>query len=70
MAARGRGKVGGVRPGAGRPRLPADEKRSEKILLALTAGEILALRRAAGEEAVATFARRLVVRAIARRRSG
>jgi hypothetical protein len=62
-----RSKVGGARPGAGRPRLPAGEKRSGRVLLAFTAEELAALREAAGSEPVATVARRLVVRALQRR---
>jgi hypothetical protein len=58
--------VGGARLGAGRPKLPVHQKRSGKILLAFTVGELAALRKAAGSERVATFAHDLVVRALRR----
>jgi hypothetical protein len=68
MAAHKRGKVGGMRPGAGRKPKPRDEKQGRLVTLALTEAEYAALREAAGEEPLATAARRFVTRALARRR--
>jgi hypothetical protein len=64
-----KGRRGGVRPGAGRPAKPRHEKQSRYVTLALTEAEYAALRQAATEgEAIATVARRLVLRSLARRR--
>ena len=68
MATATRGNVGGMRPGAGRKPKPRDEKQSRSVMLSLTESEYAALREAADEEPIATVARRLVVRALARRR--
>ena len=68
MAAKRKGKVGGMRPGAGRKPKPRDEKQGRLVKLALTEAEYAALRAAAGEEPLATFARRIVLRSLARRR--
>lgn len=48
---------GGRRPGAGPNPKPAAERRDRRVMLSLTPGELARLRRAAGREAVAVFAR-------------
>ena len=68
MAAHKRGKVGGMRPGAGRKPKPLDEKQGHTLTLRMTAAEYAALREAAAEEPIATVARRLVVRSLTRRK--
>ena len=68
MAAQRKGKVGGMRPGAGRKPKPRDEKQGRALMLHLTEAEFAALQDAAGEEPLATVARRLVVRSLARRK--
>lgn len=67
MAARKRGKVGGMRPGAGRKPKPREEKQGRDVSMALTEAEYEALRRAADGEPLGTFARRIVLRSLARR---
>ena len=41
------GKWGGPRLGAGRPQLPADERRMERVVVMVTADELAALKRLA-----------------------
>lgn len=66
MAARKkRGRVGGMRPGAGRKPKSPEEKQSRALMLHLTEAEYAALQEAAAEEPIATVARRLVLRALA-----
>ena len=57
-----------MRPGAGRKPKPRAEKQGRLVGLALTEAEYAALREAAAGEALGTFARRIVLRALARRR--
>lgn len=59
---------GGKRPGAGRKRVPREELQRNRFLVSLTDREHEALLRAAGDEPVAAFVRRVLVRALARRR--
>jgi len=59
---------GGMRPGAGRKPKPRDEKQGRPLMLRMTDAEHAALREAAKDEPLATFARRLVLRSLARRR--
>lgn len=69
MAAQRKGKVGGMRPGAGRKPKPRETKQSRYVTLAFTESEYAALREVADEgEPMATAARRLVLRSLARRR--
>lgn len=64
MKKRGRG---GRRPGAGRPSKEAGEKQSERVLVSLTPEEKRALEEAAGDEALGSYLRRLLVRHLSRR---
>ena len=41
------GKWGGPRLGAGRPQLPADERRTERVVVMVTADELATLKRRA-----------------------
>jgi len=51
----------------GRPPLPPERKLGERVLVNLTTAEREALERAAGEEPLAAYLRRLVLRHLARR---
>ena len=59
---------GGVRPGSGRKPLPPEEKQRNRIMLNLTDAEYAQLLEAAGEEPASSFARRVLLRYLARRR--
>jgi hypothetical protein len=48
---------GGRRPGAGAKPKPVDERRDKRVMLSLTAEEYARLRRFAGHQPVAVFAR-------------
>jgi len=52
----------------GRPPLPPGQKQSERVFVNLTPSEREALERAAGEEPLAAYLRRLVLRHLARSR--
>ena len=67
MAATKRGR-GGVRPGSGRKPLPLKEKQRNHVMLNLTDGEYEQLLDAAADEPLSSFARRVLVRSLARRR--
>jgi hypothetical protein len=67
MAAQRKAKVGGVRPGSGRKPKPRETKQGRDVSMALTEAEYAALRQAAGDEPLGTFARRIVLRSLARR---
>lgn len=67
MAAKKKG-VGGMRPGAGRKRKPLEEKQRNRVMLNLTDCEYKQLTNLAGDEPLSAFARRIVVRYLARRR--
>jgi len=64
------GKWGGPRLGAGRPQLPADERRTERVVVMVTADELAALKRLAAVERVppSTLAYQLLVPALRRAR--
>jgi hypothetical protein len=68
MAAQRKGKVGGMRPGAGRKPKPRETKQGRLVGIALTEAEYAALRQAADGEPLGTYTRRLVLRSLARRR--
>ena len=59
---------GGVRPGSGRPPLPAKVKKRNRIMLNFTDAEYKALVDAAGGQPVSVHARDVVLRYLARRR--
>ena len=59
---------GGPRPGAGRKPLPVQEKRRNRVVLNLLDEEYDALVGAAGDELPSTYARRVVVAHLVRRR--
>ena len=67
MAARKNGR-GGYRVGAGRKPKPADQKQSRMVQVNLTPGEFADLERAAKGELLGTYARRVLLRHLARRR--
>jgi hypothetical protein len=50
-------KRGGRRPGAGAKPMPVAERREKRLMLSLTPGEYARLRRAAGRQPLAVFAR-------------
>lgn len=54
--------------GIGRPPFPASKLRSHKVLVSLTPGELVVLKRAAGREPLAVYLRRIGLRAAARRK--
>jgi hypothetical protein len=54
--------------GAGRKPKPAAERKSELVSVYLTPAELAALRRAAGSDSLGAFVRRVLLRALARRR--
>jgi hypothetical protein len=68
MAAQRKGKVGGMRPGAGRKPKPREEKQSRHLMVTLTEAEYAALREAARDAPLGTFARGVLLRSLARRR--
>jgi len=47
----------------GRPPFPLSQRRTQKVLLALTRSELAAIRRAAGEQPVAVWTRQAALRA-------
>jgi hypothetical protein len=51
----------------GRPTLPPKDRRSEKLLVALTRGERRRLERVAGAEPLSTYMRRVVMQHVAHR---
>jgi len=55
---------GGARPGAGRPKLPVQERRRRAVKLSLTGDEYKALRQAARGRPVAAFIRQLAFDAL------
>ena len=59
---------GGPRPGSGRKPIPTEERRRNRILLNLTDDEHDRLVREAGKESPSTYARRVVVKHLDRRR--
>ena len=67
MATKRKG-VGGMRPGAGRKRKPPEEKQRNRVMLNLTDNEYKQLADLAGDEPLSAFARRVVLRYLARRR--
>ncbi len=50
----------------GRPPKPRAEKQGHRVALSLTAAELRALKRAAGSEGMATYARRVLLERLAR----
>jgi hypothetical protein len=54
-------------PRTGRPPLPRTKLRAHKVLVALTPGELAAIKRAAQGEPLAVFLRRVGLRAARRR---
>jgi hypothetical protein len=62
------GKKGGARLGAGRKPLPLDQKQRHRVVALLTDAELKALDDAAGDEALGTYVRSLVLRHLARRK--
>ena len=63
-----RGRVGGVRTGAGRKPIPPEDRRRNRIMVSLTDAEHEDLLGAAEGEPAGTFVHRLIVRHLARRR--
>ena len=63
------GKWGGPRLGAGRPQLPADERRTERVVVMVTADELATLKRLAAARRVppSTLAYQLLAPALRRR---
>lgn len=59
---------GGRRPGAGRKPKPPNERRDNTVTIALTKAEFGALRELSGEEPLAVYVQRLVVRHVDRKR--
>ncbi len=59
---------GGMRPGAGRKAKPLGEKQRNRVVLLLTDDELRQFGRAADAESLGTYARRIVLRHLARRR--
>jgi len=57
-----------VRPGAGRKPKPLAEKRRNRVVIHLTDEEHEQVTGAAGDEQLSTFLRRIIFRALARRR--
>lgn len=57
-----------MRPGAGRKPLPLEVKQRNRVLLNLTDGEYKQLLEAAGNEPASAYARRVLVRHLARRK--
>jgi hypothetical protein len=51
----------------GRPPLPPKDRRSEKLLVALTRGERRRLERVVGTEPLSTYMRRVVLKNVAQR---
>lgn len=62
MTARKKTGRGGARPGSGPKPRPASEVRSKAVMLMLTPREHAALQKAAGDEAMATYAHRVLAR--------
>jgi len=62
------GKWGGPRLGAGRPQLPADVRRTERVVVMVTADELAVLKRMVATERVppSTLAYQLLVPALRR----
>jgi len=54
---RGKGRVGGARPGAGRRPLPAEERRGYPVMVRLSPPERELVEAAAGDESLATWIR-------------
>ena len=59
---------GGPRPGSGRKPISEAERRSKRLMVNLSEDEHDELRRAAGDEPLGGFVRRLILRYLARRR--
>jgi hypothetical protein len=53
----------------GRPPIPSELRRTERVTINLTTGEREGLQKAAGGESLSDFVRRLVLRFLARRRN-
>ena len=68
MAAKTQGGRGGRRPGAGRKPISVTERQRNRIMLGFTDSEYEQLEKAAEDEPVASYARSIVVRFLARRR--
>jgi len=68
MAAQRKGKVGGMRPGAGRKPKPREERQSHHLMVTLTEAEHAVLSDAARGAPLGTFARAVLLRSLARRR--
>lgn len=68
MSARKAKGRGGWRPGAGAKPIPAHKRRSEQIAVRLTKRELRELEKAAGDEPVSAFVRKLILRELERRR--
>lgn len=62
-----RRKVGGARPGAGRPPKPIHIKQRHRIAITLTDSEMEELERRAGDEWLGGYCRKVVVRHLMRR---
>jgi len=57
-----------MRPGAGRKPKPPSEKQRNRVVVMLTDAELRALEDAAEDGALGTYARRVLIRHLARRR--
>ena len=62
-----RQKSKGTRKRMGRPPIPSELRRTERVTINLTEVERDRLQRAAGDESLSDFVRRLVLRFLARR---
>lgn len=67
MTAKRKSGRGGARPGAGRKPKALEEKRGRKVTVALTGREYESLRSLSGDEALALYVRRLVLRHLRRK---
>lgn len=61
-------RKGGARVGAGRRPRPPEEKQANRVVVKLTDDELAALEAAAGEEPLATYARRVLLRHLRRKK--
>ena len=68
MSVQTKGRRGGWRPGAGRKPLRDELRRSKRVMVTLTKAEHAEALEAAGEEALGTYMRRVLLRHLARRR--
>lgn len=57
---------GGARPGAGRPPIPQEQRQCNRVSITLTDAEMEELERRAGDEWLAGYCRKVVVRHLTR----